>query len=178
MRLEDQTACNQESIRSSQIGWTEDFCLHLDVFAAEDHSYRTTWCDRAPTRKTVGYEFEKPRKCCNSNSITCRLCRAVAKSLKLTHGRVQSRHKLDPRNRPDRQISQRQGQQFQQHHEPPTSHVAPSASDPNFFKDGKCPSMSKHDLAQHCIFPSSSVCACVQTSRKRCEPVADLHGGR
>ena len=44
---------NQEFYRNphTDIGWTEDFCKHLDASASEDHTYVATWYERARYEK-------------------------------------------------------------------------------------------------------------------------------
>ena len=104
----------QESCRNPNIdtGWTEEFCKRLYELAGEDHSLHMV--GKSAIRESVGDQSAPGADF--STIIGCFLFKKK--------NAVEVGHHYSVILRPDLQIRQRQGQQFQQHHEVPTGHAA------------------------------------------------------
>ena len=119
-----------EIYRSSQtnIGWTEEFCQHTNELAKEDHTHtlplgrkrerhEKVWTISVNSRETTG-----PIRSRADFPAAMRRFREVKQE-------AAAGHQFNPTIRPDLQVRQRQGQQFQRYKDPNTHHAATELSD-------------------------------------------------
>ena len=116
--------------RSSQtnIGWTAEFCRRSDELAEESHSYVATGQERERYEKvwTTSLNSQGPTGPIRSGAD---FPAAFRKFREVKQDAAGAGHQFKPTVRPDLQIRQRQGQQFQQCKDPNTDHVVTEKSD-------------------------------------------------
>ena len=111
------------SKRMLYIGWTEDVCKRLDAFAQEDHSYVASRQERERNEHGRKISLIKTAKeLVGPLRSRADILAALRKFREVKQEAAEAGRRFYLTIRPDLQIRQCRGQQFQQHKDPTTDH--------------------------------------------------------